>query len=106
MSRLQALHTDCDQSPWLDNLGREWLASGELAGWIGRGARGLTANPSISAAAMTQSDAYDEDLAAPGSRRYRPHRHSLLRSQHNSCSQLWGPLVRLRCSMTWAGSSA
>ncbi len=63
MARLQALHTDCGQSPWLDNLRREWLASGELAGWIGKGARGLTANPSIFAAAMTQSDAYDEDLA-------------------------------------------
>ncbi len=63
MSRLQALHTDCAQSPWLDNLRREWLASGELQGWIDKGVRGLTSNPSIFAAAMTQSDAYDDDLA-------------------------------------------
>ncbi len=63
MSRLQALHTECDQSPWLDNLRREWLESGELQGWIDKGVRGLTSNPSIFAAAMTQSDAYDADLS-------------------------------------------
>ncbi len=63
MSRLNALFEDGGQSPWLDNLRRDWLASGQLQGWVEAGVRGLTSNPSIFAKAMTDSSAYDEDLA-------------------------------------------
>lgn len=63
MSRLHDLHTDHGQSPWLDNLRRGWMTSGELQEWIDRGVRGLTSNPSIFAKAMTDTDDYDAELA-------------------------------------------
>jgi transaldolase len=62
MSRIHDLHTEQGQSPWLDNLRRGWLHGGEMQGWIDRGVRGLTSNPSIFAKAMTDTDEYDADL--------------------------------------------
>ena len=62
MNRLHDLYTEQGQSPWLDNLRRSWIASGELQGWVDRGARGITSNPSIFQKAMTGTDAYDEQL--------------------------------------------
>ncbi len=62
MSRLQDLHGEHGQSPWLDNLRRGWLHGGEMQQWIERGVRGLTSNPSIFAMAMTSTDEYDTDL--------------------------------------------
>ena len=64
MSTLHDLHAVGGQSPWLDNLRRDWIADGELARWIDRGIRGITSNPSIFQKAMTSGDAYDEQLAA------------------------------------------
>ncbi len=67
-TRLHELH-DLGQSPWLDNLRRGWLTSGELAGWIDRGIRGLTSNPSIFQKAISSGSDYDEqfgDLIASG----------------------------------------
>ena len=67
MNRLQSLSDDHGQSPWLDNLKRSYLTSGELAGLRDRGVRGLTSNPSIFQKAIQGSDDYDEqfrDLAA------------------------------------------
>ena len=63
MTRLHDLHAEQGQSPWLDNLRRDWLASGELAGWVERGVRGVTSNPTIFQKAMSSGDAYDADLA-------------------------------------------
>ncbi len=62
MTTLKNLYTEQKQSPWLDNLRRAWMASGELQKLIDRGVRGLTSNPSIFAAAMTTTDDYDEEL--------------------------------------------
>ena len=62
MSRLHALFNQQGQSPWLDNLRRSWVASGELQNWVDRGVRGITSNPSIFEKAMTGTDAYDEQL--------------------------------------------
>ena len=62
MSRLHDLYSEQGQSPWLDNLKRSWIVSGELQGWVDRGARGITSNPSIFQKAMTGTDAYDEQL--------------------------------------------
>ncbi len=62
MGRLHDLYNDHGQSPWLDNLRRGWMASGELQTWIDRGVRGLTSNPSIFAKAMTETDDYDTDI--------------------------------------------
>ena len=62
MTRLHDLHAEQGQSPWLDNLRRGWITSGELRRWVDRGVRGITSNPSIFQKAMTGTDAYDEQL--------------------------------------------
>ncbi len=59
MSRLHDLFEQQGQSPWLDNLRRSWVASGELQKWVDGGVRGITSNPSIFEKAMTGTDAYD-----------------------------------------------
>ena len=62
MRRLHELYTLGGQSPWLDNLDRRALNSGELAQWIADGVRGVTSNPTIFAKSMSSSDAYDTEL--------------------------------------------
>ncbi len=62
MSRLHELFELQGQSPWLDNLRRGWIASGEMQEWLDRGVRGLTSNPSIFAKSMIESADYDADL--------------------------------------------
>jgi transaldolase len=62
VTRLHELHDRFGQSPWLDNLERRWLTSGELVHWIEQGVRGITSNPTIFAKAMASSDAYDDQL--------------------------------------------
>ena len=62
MNRLHELFVREGQSPWLDNLKRSWITSGELEQWVERGARGITSNPSIFQKAMTGTDAYDDQL--------------------------------------------
>jgi transaldolase len=63
MGRLHDLYDLEGQSPWLDNLRRGWIDSGELQRWIDRGVRGLTSNPTIFAKAMMETTDYDSDLA-------------------------------------------
>lgn len=62
-TRLQRLYDEADQSPWLDNLKRGWITSGELEQWVARGVRGITSNPTIFQKAMATGDAYDAQLA-------------------------------------------
>jgi len=62
MTKLQELYERCGQSPWLDNLRRDWLQDGTLASYVERGIRGVTSNPSIFQKAMTAGAAYDEQL--------------------------------------------
>ena len=62
-TRLQRLYEEQDQSPWLDNLKRGWITSGELEQWVARGVRGITSNPTIFQKAMVDGDAYDAQLA-------------------------------------------
>jgi transaldolase len=62
-TRLDDLH-DQGQSPWMDNLRRGWLTSGELARWVERGIRGLTSNPSIFQKAISTGSDYDEQFGA------------------------------------------
>ncbi|MGD9798887.1 MAG: transaldolase family protein, partial [Acidimicrobiia bacterium] len=64
MPDLRQLHDRFGQSPWLDNLRRDWLVDGTFASWIARGVLGCTSNPSIIQKAMTAGDAYDEQFAA------------------------------------------
>jgi transaldolase len=60
---LQELHDRFGQSPWLDDLQRPSISSGELARWIDQGVRGVTSNPTIFAKAMAGSDCYDEQIS-------------------------------------------
>lgn len=62
MTRLHDLYDAGGQSPWLDNLRRGWMTSGEMQQWVDRGVRGLTSNPSIFEKAMSTTDEYDTDL--------------------------------------------
>ena len=64
MGRLQDLHDRQGQSPWLDNLRRGYLRSGELQAYVDRGIRGITSNPSIFQKAIADSDDYDEQFDA------------------------------------------
>lgn len=50
------------QSPWLDDLRRGWITSGELARWVDRGICGLTSNPSIFQKAISGGSDYDEQF--------------------------------------------
>lgn len=52
------------QSPWLDNLRRNWLHNGEMQAWLDKGVRGITSNPSIFQKAIEGSDDYTEQFAA------------------------------------------
>ena len=75
MSRLHDLHDEQGQSPWLDNLRRDWIHDGELQRWVDRGVRGITSNPTIFQKAIAGGDAYDEQFRrssprALGRRRY------------------------------------
>jgi transaldolase len=60
--RLIALHADHGQSPWLDNLRRGYITSGQLVALRDAGVRGLTSNPSIFQKAIQGSDDYDEQF--------------------------------------------
>ncbi|HEY2331562.1 MAG TPA: transaldolase [Acidimicrobiales bacterium] len=62
MPSLHELHDRFGQSPWLDNLRRDWLLDGTIARWIERGVLGCTSNPSIFQKAMSAGDAYDAQL--------------------------------------------
>ncbi len=63
-SPLQRLFSEQAQSPWLDNIRRDWIQNGELARWVARGVRGVTSNPSIFQAAIAGSTAYDAEFRA------------------------------------------
>ena len=62
MGKLHDLYAEQGQSPWLDNLKREWLESGEIQRWIDRGVRGITSNPSIFQKAIESSEEYTTQL--------------------------------------------
>jgi transaldolase len=62
MTRLHRMHQEQGQSPWLDNLRRDWLESGHLAELLALGIRGITSNPTIFAKAIEGQDAYDEQF--------------------------------------------
>jgi len=64
MTKLQDLYGIQGQSPWLDNLRRGWLTSGELRRWVERGVRGVTSNPTIFAKAISGAADYDEQFGS------------------------------------------
>ena len=64
MNKLHRLYAEQGQSPWLDNLTRNYLADGTLGRLVADGVRGVTANPTIFARAIEGSDAYDAQFGA------------------------------------------
>lgn len=50
-------------SVWLDDLSRDLVRSGDLAGLIDRGVVGLTSNPTIFANALAKGSAYDDQIS-------------------------------------------
>ena len=60
---LRRLHSECGQSPWLDNLQRSYLRNGTLRELIDSGVRGLTSNPTIFQKAIQGSTDYDDQFA-------------------------------------------
>ena len=66
MTSLNDLYRDYGQSPWIDNIRRDWLNDGTLARLVDEGVRGVTSNPSIFAKALATSSAYDAAVAAAG----------------------------------------
>ncbi len=64
MGRLNDLFEVHGQSPWLDNLKRGWITSGDLEGWVRRGVRGITSNPTIFQKAIADSADYDEEFSS------------------------------------------
>lgn len=59
MSKMQDLE---GQSLWLDNISREILVSGELAGLVEAGLKGLTSNPAIFEKAISSGNIYDAEI--------------------------------------------
>ena len=72
MNRLRRLSAEFGQSPWLDNLRRGFVTSGQLAALRDRGVRGLTSNPTIFQKAIQGSRDYDEQFAALAKRGTSP----------------------------------
>ena len=70
--RLRTLFTEFGQSPWLDNLKRSYITSGELLSIRDTGIRGLTSNPTIFQKAIQGSDDYSTQFAALTEQRLSP----------------------------------
>lgn len=66
MTKLTELYDEFGQSPWIDNIRRDWLNDGTLATMVTKGVRGVTSNPSIFAKTLASSSAYDEQLRSAG----------------------------------------
>jgi transaldolase len=62
MTLLHDLYDRQLQSPWLDNLRRDWLQDGTMAGLVAQGIRGVTSNPTIFAKAIAGQDTYDQEF--------------------------------------------
>ncbi|MFM8947316.1 MAG: transaldolase [Acidimicrobiaceae bacterium] len=70
--RLKSLFSEFGQSPWLDNLKRSYVTSGQLATIRDSGIRGLTSNPTIFQKAIQGSDDYSEQFSQLVKQRISP----------------------------------
>ena len=62
MTRLERLFHEQGQSPWLDNLKRGYITSGDLSRLIDEGIRGITSNPTIFQKAIAGQAEYDDQF--------------------------------------------
>jgi len=87
-NRIAALHDEQGQSPWLDNLKRGYITSGQLVAIRDSGVRGLTSNPSIFQKAIQDSSDYDEQfraLRADGNSIVDDYWSLVIRDIHSAC---------------------
>ena len=63
MDRLREIQR-LGQSVWYDNISRDLLESGEIAGLVESGVTGLTSNPTIFEKAISAGAVYDDSLAS------------------------------------------
>ena len=71
MDRLAHLYHEFGQSPWLDNLKRGYITSGQLGRLVDHGIRGLTSNPTIFQKAIQGSRRLRRAVPAAGRGRAR-----------------------------------
>ena len=64
MTKLHDLYDEGGQSPWLDNLKRDYLVGGDLQRMVDDGIRGVTSNPTIFQKAISAGTAYDEQFGS------------------------------------------
>jgi transaldolase len=62
MTKLHELYAQVGQSPWIDNLRRAALLSGELQHLVDEGIRGVTSNPTIFQKSVAGGSLYDEQF--------------------------------------------
>ncbi|HLY83281.1 MAG TPA: transaldolase, partial [Acidimicrobiales bacterium] len=63
MTKLHQLFEEQGQSPWIDNLKRSYLTTGELQRLVTEGIRGVTSNPTIFQRAIEGSADYDDEFS-------------------------------------------
>lgn len=63
-TKLHDLYAEGGQSPWLDNLKRDYLVGGDLKRMVDDGIRGVTSNPTIFQKAISAGTAYDEQFGS------------------------------------------
>lgn len=81
MTKLHDLFEQQGQSPWIDNLKRGYLTTGQLAELVDQGIRGVTSNPTIFQKAMADSPDYDDQF------------NSLLEKEHKSVEHAYWDMV-------------
>ncbi len=71
MTKLDELFAEYGQSPWIDNIRRDWLNDGTLADMVAKGVRGVTSNPSIFAKTLSHLVGLRRDARGQGRHRRR-----------------------------------
>lgn len=92
MDRLTRLFHEQGQSPWLDNLTRGYLTSGQLQRLREGGIRGLTSNPTIFQKAIQGSPDYDEQFGALGQSSIVDRYWSMVLQDINGALDVFAPL--------------
>ena len=88
MTKLHDLYEQQGQSPWLDNLRRDYLRGGRLAELVDEGIRGVTSNPTIFAKAIEAGNDYDEQFE-PAARPPTPSRRPTGSSSSPTSATPW-----------------
>lgn len=91
MTKLHDLYNSFGVSPWLDNLSRDLINSGDLQSFVDRGIRGVTSNPSIFEKAFSGGDSYRApflDLRSQGKTTEQAYWELAIEDIQNACDIL------------------